>query len=78
MEGKVHLRALTIPEGTQNGKSFRIPGRGMPKRGSGEFGDLIARVKVRMPDKITDEHRRLFEQLKELEGKPADRKAARG
>ena len=75
MEGRI---ALTIPAGTQNGKSFRIPGRGMPKRGSGEFGDLIARVKVRMPEKITDEHRRLFEQLRELENQATDGKAAWG
>lgn len=72
IEGRI---ALTIPAGTQNGRSFRIPGKGMPKRGSGEFGDLIARIKVRLPDEITDEHRHLFEQLKELEQASADVKA---
>lgn len=64
IEGRI---ALTIPSGTQNGRSFRIPGKGMPKRGSGEFGDLIAKIRVRLPEVITDEHRLLFEQLKELE-----------
>lgn len=64
MEGRI---ALTIPTGTQNGRSFRIPGKGMPKRGSGEFGDMIAKVRIRLPDEITEEHRHLFEQLKELE-----------
>ena len=64
MTGRI---ALTIPPGTQNGRSFRIPGKGMPKRGKGVFGDLIARVKVRLPEAITDEHRRLFEQLREIE-----------
>jgi curved DNA-binding protein len=63
--------ALTVPPGTQNNRSFRIPGKGMPKRDSGKFGDLIATVDVRMPDKITDEQRRLFEQLRELERRPA-------
>ncbi len=68
--------ALTIPAGTQNGRSFRIPGKGMPKRGSGEFGDLIARVKVRLPDQVTDDHRRLFEQLREIEQSTAAEKSA--
>ncbi len=64
IEGRI---ALTVPAGTQNGRSFRIPGKGMPKRGKGEFGDLIAKVKVRMPDLVTDEHKALFEQLRDLE-----------
>lgn len=64
MTGRI---ALTIPPGTQNGRSFRIPGKGMPKKGKSDFGDLIARVKVRMPEHVTDEHRRLFEQLRDIE-----------
>lgn len=59
--------ALTIPAGTQNGRSFRIPGKGMPKRGEGAFGDLVARVKVRLPETVTEEHKRLFEQLRDIE-----------
>lgn len=73
MEG---LIALTIPPGTQNGKSFRIPGKGMPKRGSEEFGDLIARIKVRLPEQVTDEHRQLFEQLRALESCPPGEQAS--
>lgn len=69
--------ALTIPAGTQNGRSFRIPGKGMPKRGEGEFGDLIARVKVQLPDRVTDEHRRLFEQLREIEQSATTSKSER-
>ena len=72
MTGRI---ALTIPSGTQNGRSFRIPGKGMPKRKKSEFGDLIARVKVRLPDSITDEHRRLFEQLREIEQSEATTRA---
>lgn len=64
MTGRI---ALTIPSGTQNGKSFRVPGKGMPKMGKDSFGDLIARVKVRMPEAVTDEHIKLFEQLREIE-----------
>ena len=64
--------ALTIPPGTQNGRSFRIPGKGMPKRGSDEFGDLIVSVRVRLPEKVTDEQRQLFERLRALERSEAD------
>ncbi len=75
MEGRI---ALTIPAGTQNGRSFRVPGKGMPKRGSGKFGDLIARIKVKLPDDVTDEHRRLFEELKKLEKTTIDEKVKGG
>jgi curved DNA-binding protein len=75
MTGRI---ALTIPPGTQNGRSFRIPGKGMPKRGKEGFGDLIARVRVTMPDKITEAHRKLFEQLRELESPAPAMKADGG
>lgn len=75
MTGRI---ALTIPPGTQSGRSFRIPGKGMPKRGKEGFGDLIARVKITMPEKITDAHRRLFEQLRELESPATGSKADGG
>lgn len=55
---------LTIPSGTQQGQSFRLNGRGMPRlRTPGQRGDLIARVKVQIPKSLTQEQRKLFEQL---------------
>ncbi|MDA0676773.1 MAG: J domain-containing protein, partial [Chloroflexi bacterium] len=75
MTGRI---ALTIPPGTQNGRLFRIPGKGMPKRGKEGFGDLIARVKVTMPEKITAAHRKIFEQLRELESPAPAMKADGG
>ena len=75
MTGRI---ALTIPPGTQNSRSFRILGKGMPKRGKAGFGDLIARVKVTMPETITPAHRKLFEQLRELESPAPATKADGG
>jgi DnaJ-class molecular chaperone len=72
MTGRI---ALTIPPGTQNGRSFRIPGKGMPKRDSGAFGDLIVTVRVRLPEKVSDEQRQLFERLRQIERSAA---AAKG
>ena len=46
--GKV---ALTVPAGTQSGRSFRLRGMGMPKlRGSkAERGDLVVRARIVAP-----------------------------
>lgn len=54
---------LTIPPETQNGRLFRLSGKGMPHlRGEGS-GTLFARVKVVLPTHLTSEERELFEQL---------------
>lgn len=55
--------ALRIPAGTQGGKVFRLAGQGMPKAGGG-FGDLYASARLVLPERLTDEQRRLFEQLR--------------
>ena len=53
---------LRIPEGTQNGKSIRIRGKGMPELGHPDRrGDLYAEVWVVLPTHLNDEQRRLFE-----------------
>jgi curved DNA-binding protein len=55
---------LRIPTGTQNGKSFRLRGKGMPRLGQPENrGDLFAEVNVVLPTQLNDEQRRLFEQF---------------
>ena len=55
---------LTIPAGTQGGRTFRLKGKGMPDtKAKGAFGDLLARVRIRVPESLGDEERRLYEQL---------------
>ncbi len=63
LKGKL---ALKIPPETQNGKTFRLPGQGMPHLGSAARGDLLATVKVVLPTKLREEERQLFERLKTL------------
>ena len=59
---------LTIPAETQNGRTFRLANKGMPRlRGEGN-GNLFARVKVVLPMGLTGEERRLFEQLARSRG----------
>ena len=62
MTGKV---ALTVPPLSPNGKSFRLGGLGMPKlKGEGR-GHLYARLQVKLPEKLSDDDKKLFEQLRE-------------
>ncbi len=62
IDGRV---ALTLPELTQNGRVFRLKGKGMPHLSDpGRRGDLHARVNARLPGKLSAEERRLFEQLR--------------
>ena len=60
--------ALKLPPETQNGKVFRLRGKGMPKGKSGGHGDLLATVKVVLPTGLSGEQRELFERLQELGG----------
>jgi DnaJ-class molecular chaperone len=53
--------SLTVPPGTQDGDSFRFPGKGGSYR-SGR-GDLIVVVRVKYPRRLTNEQKRLLEEL---------------
>ncbi|MCB1723903.1 MAG: molecular chaperone DnaJ [Gammaproteobacteria bacterium] len=66
LNGKVMLK---IPEGTQTGKMFRMRGKGVKPVRGGPQGDLICRVVVETPVKLTDHQRDLLSQLhKSLQG----------
>jgi curved DNA-binding protein len=63
--------ALKLPPETENGKVFRLKGKGMPsKRGAvgGGHGDELVTVQALLPKDMGTEQRRLFEQLKDLDG----------
>ena len=70
LEGPTTVR---IHPGTQPGETLRLKGKGMPRfRGYGK-GDLLIRIGISVPEKLTSEQRALLEQLgRELgeEGKP--------
>lgn len=57
--------ALKVPPETQNGQTFRLAERGMPKRGGGA-GDLLAEVLVVLPTRLSPRERELFHELAAL------------
>jgi molecular chaperone DnaJ len=60
LDGPVTLK---IPAGTPSGKTFRVRGRGAPRKGG--HGDLLVKVKVDVPEKLSRDERELVKQLRE-------------
>ena len=48
---------LNIPAGTQGGTVFRLRGQGMPSLRGSSSGDLLVRVDVDVPKKMSDKER---------------------
>ncbi len=63
LKGKLVLK---IPPETQNGRSFRLKGQGMPHLGNSTRGDLVAKVNVVLPANLTPQEKELFKQLGQL------------
>ena len=54
---------VAIPEGTQNGRQFRLRGKGMPRLQRGGIGDLFVHVGVETPVNLTKEQERLLREF---------------
>ncbi|MDA7964539.1 DnaJ C-terminal domain-containing protein [Ruegeria sp.] len=52
---------VTVPAGTSSGKTLRLRGKGVRKRGSGERGDQLIELTVTLPDQIDDEMKHFME-----------------
>jgi curved DNA-binding protein len=58
---------LTIPPETENGKIFRLRGLGMPNmRDFQKKGDLLAKVNVFLPKKLSEQEKELLQQLQKM------------
>jgi curved DNA-binding protein len=65
LEGELTLK---VAQGSQNGQTLRVRGRGMPKLSKPkDRGHLYARLEVSLPGKLSPEQRELFQRLQELE-----------
>jgi molecular chaperone DnaJ len=58
---------LTVPAGTQNGEVFRLRGRGIPDPHRRGVGDLLVRVDIEVPKKLTPRQEELLRELAEEE-----------
>ncbi len=67
LTGRVLLR---IPPETQNGRSFRLTGQGLPHFRKEGKGDLYVRVKVVLPSALSDEAKRSAEEFLDLASQP--------
>jgi molecular chaperone DnaJ len=59
-EGAVSLK---IPAGSEDGKLLRIKGRGAPKLSGSGKGDVLARVRIQVPKRVSKKERELLEEL---------------
>jgi len=64
---------LRVPAGTQPETLLRLKGKGLPVLGHEGKGDLLVRVHVWTPERLTEEQEQLFRELSKLEGEPPKR-----
>ena len=67
--GKVSLK---VPAGSSDGRTLRVRGKGAPRLRSGGNGDLLARVRLIVPAKLSKEQKRLAEEFGKTEPDPRE------
>ena len=60
---------VTVPEGTQSGRQFRLKGKGMPILRSAQTGDLYVQIRIETPQKLTKRQRELLQEFEQLSSK---------
>ena len=75
----VHVRTLkgrvllTVPAGTQPGRTFRLTGQGMPRFKADGYGDLYVKAKVILPTDLSEDARAAAERFLTLADQPDPR-----
>ncbi|HUP32711.1 MAG TPA: molecular chaperone DnaJ [Gaiellaceae bacterium] len=64
-EGPISLK---VPAGSQPGKLLKVKGRGAPKLKGGGKGDLLARLRLTVPERVSKKERELLEELRKVSG----------
>ncbi len=62
LDGQVRIR---IPAGTSSGRRIRVRGRGFPGAGDGGPGDLMAEIRIVVPETLSGRERELFQELRD-------------
>lgn len=60
---------VKVPDGTQNGRQFRMKGKGMPVLRQAQVGDLYIQVSVETPQNLTRRQRELLEEFEQISSK---------
>ena len=63
LSGKIDMK---VPALSQNGRVLRISGKGMPRVGGSDTGDLYVKLVAELPAKPTEKERELWQQLAEM------------
>ncbi len=63
---------MTVPQGSRAGARLRLRGKGLPEKG-GHRGNEYARLVIDIPPDLSDEEKRLYQQIKELRHRPDGR-----
>ena len=63
---------IKIPDGTQDGKQFRLKGKGMPFMRRGDHGDLYVQVKTEVPVYLNKEQKDLLERFRKIENEKSN------
>ena len=59
--GKISLK---IPAHSANGTELRLRGKGLPKGGGPAYGDLYVKIRIEVPESVSDSQKTLWEQLR--------------
>ena len=60
---------ISIPEGCQNNRQFRLKGKGMPVLQTNRLGDLYVEIRVEVPTKLSDKQKKILEEFSEINKK---------
>jgi molecular chaperone DnaJ len=60
IDGKI---SMTVPVGTQNGRTFRLRGKGVPDLKGGPQGDQLVKISVVLPQNLDERSRQLVAEL---------------
>ena len=63
IEGSVNVK---IPPMTSSGQKLRLAGQGIENKSKSKKGDMIITISIKLPEKLSDEEKVLYEKLRDL------------